>query len=112
MLYLSPEDFFKKVATVSRLHREEEKELARQMAAGNTGAADRLAESYLPQVAGHIRRLPAQYQTLSLVYACLKMLDTAVSSFDFLQDGEPFSHRLSWYLRQCSTRHIADCCND
>lgn len=35
-------------------------------------------------------------------------LEKAVDGFNFEQNGETFSHRLSWWLRQETTKYIAE----
>ena len=37
----------------------------------------------------------------------LAALEQAVDHFDFAQSSETFTHRLSWYLRQATTKRIA-----
>lgn len=108
MLFISVEDFFSQAKAISRLRREEEKTLARQMADGGQDARDRLIRGYLPLVATVVRRWPKNLQTLHTVYACIAALEKGVDTFNFLQDGETFAHHLSWRLRQCLTRAIAD----
>ena len=105
MVYISVEDFFQKVSTLSPMSREDERDCARRMKDGDPLARKQLIESYLPMVAGHIRHVHDQ-QSLSLVMHCLQALESCVDSFDFLQDSEPFSHRLSWALRQATVKHI------
>lgn len=107
MLFVSAEDFFAQAAKMPRLTREEEKALARKML-HDPAARETLLRSYYPMVAGHIRRGPKQLHTLNTVYVCLASLEQAVDSFNFLQDSETFTHHLSWRLRQCITRCIAD----
>ena len=107
MLYISFDDFLEKSRACRRLSRDAEKELAAAMLAGDASAREQLIQSYLPSVAAHIKRCPSHLQTITLVYACLQALEKAVDSFDFLQDSESFSHRLSWWLRQTTTAHIA-----
>lgn len=107
MLLVSAEDFFLQAAKMNRLTREEERSLALQMPR-NPAARERLIGSYLPMVAGYIRRMPGELHTLKTVYACLDTLEKGVDSFNFLQDSESFSHHLSWRLRQCITRCIAE----
>ena len=107
MLFISAEDFFAQAAKMPRLTREEERCLARQMPQ-NADAREQLIRSYYPMVAGYIRRRPRELHTLKTVYACLESLEKGVDSFNFLQDGESFTHHLSWRLRQCITRCIAD----
>ena len=68
----------------------------------------KLVESYLPYVASTLKRLPAKHQTLELIYRCYASLEKAVDRFDFLQDSEPFSHRLNWWMRQTITAYLAD----
>lgn len=108
MLFISAEDFFAQAGAVTRLTRDQEKVLARQMAAGDEAAREELIRSYLPMVAGFIRRSPRDLHTLQTVYICLDALQKGVDSFNFLQDREPFTHHLSWRLRQAITRCIAD----
>ena len=78
------------------------------MKAGDASARARLIESYLPMVVATVKRSPAFMQTLGFVFSCLNELEKAVDSFNFLQDGETFTHRLSWYMRQVTTRYIAE----
>ena len=108
MLFVSAEDFFKKAEQARRLSREEEKALALAMKQGDKSAERELVNSYLRTVAAHIRRAPTDLQTLNTVYVCIDALEKAVRKFNFLQDGEPFSHRLAWCMRQCITRCIAN----
>ena len=108
MLYLNVQDFFDKTADLTILSREDERKLFLEWVHGDTTARSRIIEGYLPMVAGHIRHCKQPLQTLNLVYGCLQALEHAVDSFDFLQDSEPFSHRLSWYLRQATVRCIVD----
>ena len=106
MIFVSAEDFFDKASAIPRLTREEEKELARRMAAGDAEARTRLIEGYLPVAAARIRRLPRKFQTLGMVLYCVHYTARAVDSFDFSQDQEPFIHRLSWSLRNAVAAYI------
>lgn len=108
MPYISVQDFLQKISGLTRLSREEELNLAAAMAQGDAGARSRLIEGYLPMVAGHLRKCGTRLQTLGHLYSCLQALDKAVNSFDFLQNSEPFSHRLSWWLRQATTAYITE----
>lgn len=108
MLYISAEDFLEKTKQLVPLRREEERILAEKMKAGDGEAREKLIAGYLPQAAAHIRHLRREFQTLELVMRCRRALEKAVDSFDFLQDSEPFSHRLSWWLRQTVTAYIAE----
>ena len=105
--YISVPDFLQKTALCPRLSRQEELVLAAAAANGDAAARQQLSQSYLPAVAGHIRSCSPQFQTLALVYACLQALEKAMDGFDFAQDSEPFSHRLSWWLRQTTVAYIA-----
>ncbi len=108
MVYISAEDFLAKTKALKPLDRAEERALAEKRKAGDREAGERLIAGYLPQVAGHIRHLSAELQTLELVMRCCRALEKAAEGFDFLQDSEPFSHRLSWALRQTVTKYIAE----
>ena len=92
---------------MSRLSREEERCLAREMA-HDPAARGQLIRSYFPMVAASIRRAPRELHTLQTVYACLDSLEKGVDHFDFLQDSESFTHHLNWRLRQCIIRCLAD----
>ena len=107
MVYISVEDFYKKAASCEALTRQEEIECAKQMKSGDMDARERLIQSYLPMVAGHVRGAKSHLQTLGMILYCVQALERAVDSFDFIQDSEPFSHRLSWWLRQAVTKYIA-----
>lgn len=106
VIYSTIDDFYAKVGTCTRLTRQEEIECAKAMNAGDTAARERLIQSYIPMVAGHIKHMKPHLQTLGLVLYCMQALEKAVDSFDFLQDSEPFSHRLSWWLRQAVANYI------
>lgn len=108
MVYVSVEDFYDKAGLVSTMSREEELACAKKMKDGDETARERLIQSYLPMVAGHIKHGRCDMQSLGLVYSCLQALETAVDKFDFFQEGETFSHRLSWYLRQATTEYIVE----
>ena len=108
MLYITIEDFYARAGETPRLTREQERTCAAAMAAGDTDARQRLIQSYLPYVASAIRRAPRQIQTLHTVYAAIAALEKAVDTFQFQQEGETFAHYLSWRLRQCLTRCIAE----
>ena len=108
MLFISAEDFISRASKLPRMTREEEKRCAQSILQGDTEARERLVQSYLPLVAAHVRRAPKSIQTLKTVYCCIVALEKGVDSFNFLQDGEPFSHHLSWSMRQCITRCIAE----
>lgn len=107
MIFVDVEDFYQKVSSFSPMSRQEEIACATRMKNGDAEARQELIQSYLPMVAGHIKRTKASMQTLGLVLYCVQALEKAVDSFDFLHSREPFSNRLHWYLRQAVTRYIA-----
>jgi len=108
MIYISVEDFYEKAALCTKMTRQEEIECARKMQNGDTAAREKLIQSYIPMTAGIMKRSPAHMQTLGLALYCMQALEKAVDSFDFAQEREPFSHRLSWWLRQAMTGYIAN----
>lgn len=108
MLFISVDDFFKKAGQAAALTREEEAAYAEKMQAGDREAREALLRGYLPFVASVIRHQRSEHQTLELVMRCQTALEKAVDSFDFLQNSETFSHRLSWWMRQTVTRYMAD----
>ena len=105
MIFISIDDFFAQVEGLSPLTRQEERTCAQQMKNGDEEARRQLIEGYLPMVASHIRHTSPRMQKLGLVTECVCALEKAVDSFVFLQTGEPFSHRLSWILRQTVIRY-------
>ena len=106
MPYISVRDFLEKAAAAPRITRDEERECARRVAEGDRNAREQIVMHYLPLTASFVRRAPQEYRTLGLVYACLQALEKAVDSFNFLQEGESFTHRLSWVLRQTTMHYI------
>ena len=106
MIYLSIDDFYKKVSLCNCLTREEELICAKKMKAGDKEAREQLIQSYIPMVAGHIKHTKPHMQNLGLVLYCVQALEKAVDSFDFMQESEPFSHYLGWSLRQAVVNYI------
>ena len=106
MKYISIDDFYQKADSCAHISRQEEIKCAKKMKNGDIVARERLIQSYIPMVAGHIKHMKPHLQTLGLVLYCMQALEKAVDSFDFLQDSEPFSHRLSWWLRQAVANYI------
>lgn len=106
MVYVSLEDFYEKAGRCSRLTREEEIECAKRMNAGDEEARQMLIDSYTSLVAGRIQRAKPHMQNLGLVIYCMHALNRAVDSFNFLQDSETFTHRLSWCLRQAFADYL------
>lgn len=107
MLFISVEDFLTRASGFARLDPEEEQQLVLQMQAGDENARDTLVRSYLPIVAGHIRRAPQSIRTLRTVYSCIAETEKGLEGFNFSQSNQPFVHHLNWRLRQCITRCIA-----
>ena len=70
-------------------------------------ARERIIESYLVIVAARIKRLPKNMQSLDLIYNCIQTLGCAVDQFNFLQEAEPFAHRLCLIVQREITRQIA-----
>jgi len=108
LLFISADDFFEKVNRLTPISREEELNYAKEMAACSAEAREKIVNGYLPFVSGYIRHLPESMQTFNLVLRCCSALEKAVDTFNFMQDGERFSHRLSWWLRQTVTQYIAE----
>ncbi|MBQ1281438.1 MAG: hypothetical protein IIY16_04245 [Oscillospiraceae bacterium] len=97
MIFARLEDFYEKAAACTRLDRAAELDAYRRMKRGDAAARQELIESYLPMTAGVVRR--AKEPTLTLALYCTAALERAVDTFDFSQESEDFTHRLSWHLR-------------
>jgi len=106
MIYTSITDFYEKANSFSRMSRQDEIECAVRMKNGDAKAREMIINSYLPVVAAHVRRVSPKLQTLGLVLYCQQALEKAVDTFDFVQNSETFTHRLSWWLRQATTKYI------
>ncbi len=106
MVFVSIDDFFEKAALCKALTRQEEIECAVAIKNGDTEAREKLVQSYIPMVASHIKHAKPHMQNLGLVVYCMNALEKAVDSFDFMQESETFSHRLSWALRQAVVSYI------
>ena len=106
MVYIDIQDFFHKAAACKRLSRQEEIDCAIRMKAGDSGARECMIQSYLPIIAGHIKRLPGNMQTLGCALYFQTELERAIDRFDFLQNSEPFIHRISWISRQAVTKYL------
>ena len=100
MVFITMEDFYEKANLCYRITRQEEIEYAKKMNDGDMAAREKIIQGYMPMVAGHIKHMSPNIQNLGLVLYCVRALERAVDSFDFLQNSETFSHRLSWWLRQ------------
>lgn len=108
MLYIHSDDFFEKASLFHVVTRENELRYAAQMKQGNTEAREMLLHSFLPYLAACLKRFSPEDVTLELVYRYQQALEQAVDSFDFLQNSEPFSHRLNWYLKNAATKYFAE----
>ena len=106
MLFTCAEEFYTKAANTEKLTREEEKILAKAMKEGDGSARERLIQGYFPLVAARLKRTHNS-ASLDLIYHCISALEKAVDGFDFLQDNEPFSHRLSLLLNKEISSRIA-----
>lgn len=106
MVFSSIEDFYRQAENCSRLSRQEEIACAKAMKNGDDAAREKLIQSYIPMAAGHVKHLKPDFQTFGCVLYCVQALEKAVDSFDFLQESETFSHRLSWWLREVSVQYI------
>ena len=108
MLYNSAEDFYNQVSNIKRISREEEINCAQLMKENNNEARQMIVNSYLIVIAARIKRLPKEYQSLELIYRCIDVLEKAVDTFNFFQDGETFMHSLCIRLQSTVTRYVVD----
>ena len=109
MMFVSSEQFMLQARQAERLTVQQEKELFAQMQAGDDQAAQRLARSYLPTVAATAQRVsPGGKPSLELICRFVCTLEREVEAFDFSQESEPFTHRLSLALRKTTAEYIAD----
>ena len=107
MVVISVADFLQKARAFAKPDRQTERALAARMRQGDADARQQLLQGYLPQVAAAVRRAPQHIQTLELVMRCRQTLARAADMFDFSQDGETFTHRLSICLRQTVVGYLA-----
>ncbi len=108
MLFTCTEDFYAKAAACEKLSRVSEKTYARMMAEGDGAAREKIIISYLPSVAAFIKRKARGAQTPELIYRLVASLENLVDSFDFQQESEPFSHRLTLIMQKTFVEYIAD----
>ena len=108
MVVVSVADFLQKARCFSKPDRQTERALAVRMRQGDAAAREQLIQGYLPQVAATVRRAPHPLQTLEMVMRCRQTLQRAVDKFDFLQNSETFTHRLSLLLRQTVIGYLAE----
>ncbi|MBI2042230.1 MAG: sigma-70 family RNA polymerase sigma factor [Candidatus Nealsonbacteria bacterium] len=102
--------YLKEIGQVSFLTAEEEKELARQIEAGDTEAKKKLARANLRLVVSiakkYIGRSP-NLTLLDLIQEGNLGLFRAVEKFDWRR-GYKFSTYATWWIRQAITRALAD----
>ena len=108
MLFISFDDFVNKVSGIEKLNPEKSAELYLAMKAGNSSAREALIDGHLYLVKGHISRMKPEMRTLRHVMECVSALNNAVDSFDFTTKSETFIHRLSFYLKNATTKYIAE----
>lgn len=106
MIYIDIQDFFQKAAACKRLSRQEEIDCALRMKDGDSDARNCIIQSYLPIIAGHIKRLPEHMQTLGCALYFQAELEKAIDYFNFLQDREPFLNRINRICRQAVIKYI------
>ena len=100
--------YLKEIGKVDLLSPEEETELARRMADGDTDAKKRLAEANLRLVVRIAKRYVGRGMLfLDLIQEGNLGLIKAVDKFDYTK-GYKFSTYATWWIRQAITRAIAD----
>ncbi|MBE6731154.1 MAG: hypothetical protein E7564_05655 [Ruminococcaceae bacterium] len=108
MLFISFEDFVSKVNKTEKLNSESAEKLYKAMKNGDENAREALIEGYLYLVKAHILRMKPEMRTLRHVLECVRALGKAVDTFDFTSKSETFAHRLSFYLRNATTKYIVE----
>ena len=108
MLFISFEDFVGKVNLIEKLTPQKAEKLYIDMKNGKTESREALIEGHLYLVKGHILRQNPEMRTFRHLMECVSALNRAVDSFDFTTKSETFSHRLSFYLRNATTKYIAE----
>ena len=100
--------YLKEIGKIPLLSMEEEIELAKSMELGSEDARKRLAESNLRLVVSIAKRYVGRgMQFLDLIQEGNLGLIKAVEKFDYTK-GYKFSTYATWWIRQASTRAIAD----
>ncbi len=108
MRFLTVQHFFLQAASVARLDRQEEIACAARMRAGDAEAKDALVQSYLPMVAATAKKISTGEPSMELICRFALVLEREVETFDFSQESETFTHRLSLALKKATTAYIAD----
>ncbi len=107
MLYTCADDFFDKASSIERLPVEDEMKYIRAMKEGDESAREVIVSSYLPFVAGYIKRtFRADKVSLELIYRCIDKLEEAICRYD-ISDRKAFSRQLSNQLKRTVTGYIA-----
>ena len=100
--------YLKEIGQVKLLTAEEEVELARQVAEGNTAAKNKLTEANLRLVVSIAKKYSGRgLHILDLIQEGNTGLIRAVDKFDYTK-GNKFSTYATWWIRQAITRAIAD----
>lgn len=108
MLFLTSQQFFDCAARARRLDRQGEIACCARMRAGDSDARDALIQSYLPFVAASVKRVSTKKPSLELICRFVCVLESQVETFDFSQESESFTHRLSLALKKATAEYIAD----
>lgn len=106
MLFKTGQEFFEYAATIERVSREQEKELAARMKDGDEAAGARLVEQYLPYVASFLSR--HSITSLASIYKCIAIVEAEVSKFDFQRERDypSFVDHLRHHFMRVVTEHI------
>ena len=100
--------YLKEIGRVPLLSSDEETELAKRMAEGDTKAKNRLSEANLRLVVSIAKKYVGRgMQFLDLIQEGNLGLIKAVEKFDY-RKGYKFSTYATWWIRQSITRAIAD----
>ena len=100
--------YLKDIGKISLLSTEEEIELAKSVAQGNTNAKNRMVEANLRLVVSVAKHyLGRGLQLMDLVQEGNLGLIKAVEKFDYTK-GYKFSTYATWWIRQSITRAVAD----
>lgn len=100
--------YLKEIGQVPLLTAEEEVDLAKRIAAGDTQAKDKLTEANLRLVVSIAKKYSGRgLHILDLIQEGNTGLIRAVDKFDYTK-GNKFSTYATWWIRQAITRAIAD----
>ena len=100
--------YLKEIGQVPLLTAEEEVDLAKRIAAGDTKAKDKLTEANLRLVVSIAKKYSGRgLHILDLIQEGNTGLIRAVDKFDYTK-GNKFSTYATWWIRQAITRAVAD----